>query len=162
MAEIVLQSASIVAVVGELEAASVTKHVRMDGEGHFGGLAKPCHKVMKAKRAHRPTTLGNEYMGFGRVLTPQSAQSTDLVSADGMNARRATLCPAHMQAALVELDLLPFQAADLRSPQAMAIGDQDHRCIAMTTSAHLPGSVHEPLDLALGEIAASNCEVFDG
>jgi hypothetical protein len=89
--EIVLQSASIVAVVGELEAASVTKHVRMDGEGHFGGLAKPCYEVMKAKRAHRPTTLGNEYMGFGRVLTPQSAQSTDLVTADGMNARRATL-----------------------------------------------------------------------
>src|SRR5262249_17170544 len=30
----------------------------------------------------------------------------------------------------------------------------------MTTSAHLAGSVHELLDLALGEIAASNCEVF--
>src|SRR5262245_25257630 len=42
----------------------------------------------------------------------------------------------------------------------MAIGDQNHRCIAMTTSAHLAGSVHELLDLALGEIAASNCEVF--
>jgi hypothetical protein len=40
--EVVLQSTSIVAVVGELEAASVTKHVRMDGEGHLGGLAEPC------------------------------------------------------------------------------------------------------------------------
>src|SRR5262249_12486215 len=42
----------------------------------------------------------------------------------------------------------------------MAIGDQDHRCIAMTTSAHLAGSVHELLDLALGEIAAFDCEAF--
>src|SRR5262249_413888 len=79
-----------------------------------------------------------------------------------MNARRATLCPADMQAALVELDLLPFQAADFRSPQAMAIGDQDHRCIAMTTSIHLAGRVHQSLDLALGEVAAFNCEVFSG
>src|SRR6516165_1248865 len=31
----------------------------------------------------------------------------------------------------------------------------------MTTSAHLAGSVHELLDLALGEIAALDCEVFD-
>ena len=57
MAEIVLQRAGTMAILGELEAASVTKHVRMDGERHFGGLAKPCHEVMKAKRAHRPTTL---------------------------------------------------------------------------------------------------------
>jgi hypothetical protein len=49
--EIVLQSASIVAVVGQLEAASMTKHVRMDGERHFGGLAKPCYEVMKTKRS---------------------------------------------------------------------------------------------------------------
>ena len=55
---------------------------------------------------------------------------------------------------------MPLEAADLRSPKAMAIGDQDHRCIAMTASAHLAGSVYELSDLALGEIAASNCEVF--
>jgi hypothetical protein len=42
----------------------------------------------------------------------------------------------------------------------MTIGDQDHRCIAMTTSTVLAGSIHELPDLALGEIAASNSEVF--
>src|SRR5215831_13438570 len=30
----------------------------------------------------------------------------------------------------------------------------------MTTSAHFAGSVHELLDLALGEIATFDCEVF--
>src|SRR5262245_53997094 len=39
-------------------------------------------------------------------------------------------------------------------------GDQDHRCIAMAVSTHLAGSVHDLLDLALGEIAALDCEVF--
>jgi len=77
-----------------------------------------------------------------------------------MDARRATLRSADMQPALVELDLMPFQAADFACSQPVAISDEDHRCIAMTTSAHLAGSVPELLDLALGEIAALDCEVF--
>ena len=77
-----------------------------------------------------------------------------------MNAWRAMLGSAHMQPALVELDLMPLEAADFACSQAVTIGDQDHGGIAMTTSAHLAGGVHELLDLALGEIAALNCEVF--
>jgi hypothetical protein len=70
VAEIVLQSASIVAIVGELEAAGMTKHVRMDGERHFGGSAKPCHEMMEAHGTDGPTTLANKYVGFCRVLSP--------------------------------------------------------------------------------------------
>src|SRR5262249_39759428 len=77
-----------------------------------------------------------------------------------MNARRSTLGSAHMQPALVELDLMPLEAADFACSQAVTIGDQDHRCIAMTTSAHLAGGVHELIYLALGEIAAFDCEAF--
>ena len=77
-----------------------------------------------------------------------------------MNAWRAMLGSAHMQPALVELDLMPLEAADFACSQAVTIGDQDHGGIAMTTSAHLAGGVHELLDLALGEIAALDCEVF--
>src|SRR5215467_3924328 len=42
----------------------------------------------------------------------------------------------------------------------MTIGDQDHGGIAMTTATHLAGCVHQSLDLALGEVATCNCEVF--
>jgi hypothetical protein len=77
-----------------------------------------------------------------------------------MDAWRSTLGSADMQPALVELDLMPFEAADFACSQPMAIGDQDHRCIAMAMSADLAGSVHELLDLALGEVAALDCEVF--
>ena len=42
----------------------------------------------------------------------------------------------------------------------MAIGDQYHGRVAMAVAAMLAGAVHQPLDLALGEIAACNCEVY--
>src|SRR5262245_30453207 len=44
----------------------------------------------------------------------------------------------------------------------MTIGDQDHGGIAMTTATHLAGSVHQSLDLSLGEVGTCNCEVFSG
>src|SRR5262245_11158811 len=66
-----------------------------------------------------------------------------------------------MQATLGELDLLPLQVADLRCPQALAIGDKDHGRVAMPVAAMLAGTVHQPLDLALGEIAPLDCQVYD-
>ena len=43
----------------------------------------------------------------------------------------------------------------------MAIGDQDHGRIAMAVPTMLAGAVHEPLDLALGEVAPLDCQVYD-
>jgi hypothetical protein len=62
-----------------------------------------------------------------------------------------------MQAALVQLDLMPLQVAHLRSSHPMTISDQDHRCIAVTV-AIVFGGFDQPLDLALGEVAALDCE----
>jgi hypothetical protein len=45
--EIVLQRSGVVAIIGELEAASVPQHVGMHGEGHLCGLAEPCHEMME-------------------------------------------------------------------------------------------------------------------
>src|SRR6266576_2076322 len=43
----------------------------------------------------------------------------------------------------------------------MAIGDQDHDRIAIAVAAMLAGTVHQPLDLALGEIVSLDCQVYD-
>src|SRR6516162_3906969 len=67
----------------------------------------------------------------------------------------------NVQAALGQLDLLPLRVADLRRPQAMAVGHQDHGRVAMPIAAMLSGAVHQPLDLALGEIAPLDCQVYD-
>ena len=66
-----------------------------------------------------------------------------------------------MQAGLGKLDLLPLQVADLRGSQAMAIGDQDHGRVAMAVAAVLASAIHQPLDLALGEVAPLDCQVYD-
>jgi hypothetical protein len=63
-----LQGAGVVAIVGELEAAGVSKHVWMHGKRHLGGLAEALNEMMKAHRTDRPATLGNKYIGFARVL----------------------------------------------------------------------------------------------
>jgi hypothetical protein len=42
----------------------------------------------------------------------------------------------------------------------MAIGDKDHGRVAMPIAAMLSGAVHQPLDLALGEIASFDCQIF--
>ena len=47
------------------------------------------------------------------------------------------------------------------SPQAMAVGDQDHGRIPMPVAAMLSGAVHQPVDLALGEVAPLDCQVYD-
>src|SRR5262245_24462563 len=78
-----------------------------------------------------------------------------------MDAFCAAFGAANVQPALVKLDLMPLQIAHFRSAQAMTIGNQDHGCIAMATSADLASCVHEALHLALGEIAASDCEALN-
>ena len=70
MPEVVLQGARVVSVVGELEAAGVSQHVRMDGKRQLGGLAEPCHEMMEAHGADWAATLANEHVGFARVFTP--------------------------------------------------------------------------------------------
>ena len=43
----------------------------------------------------------------------------------------------------------------------MAIGDKDHGRVAMPIAAMFLGAVHQALDLALGEIASLDCQVYD-
>ena len=69
-----------------------------------------------------------------------------------MYAGDPVLDPVNVQAALGEFDLLPLEVAHLGGPQAMAVGDQDHGRIPMPVAAMLSGAVHQPLNLALGEV----------
>src|SRR6516164_8084038 len=78
-----------------------------------------------------------------------------------MYAGNPVLHAVNVQAALGQLDLLPLQVADLRGPQTVAIGDQDHGRVAMAVAAMLAGAVHQPVDLALGEVAPLDCQVYD-
>jgi len=78
-----------------------------------------------------------------------------------MHAGDSILDPVNVQAALGQLDLLPLQVTHLGGPQTVAIGDQDHGRVAMPVAAMLSGAVHQLLNLALGEIAPPDCQVYD-
>src|SRR6516165_4577564 len=43
----------------------------------------------------------------------------------------------------------------------MAVGDQDHGRVAMPIAAVLARAVHQAVDLALGEVAPLDCQVYD-
>ena len=85
-----------------------------------------------------------------------------LIGFPRLHAGDSVLDPVNVQPALGQLDLLPLQVAGLRRPQAMAVGHQDHGRVAMAVPAWLAGAVHQPLDLALGEIASLDCQVYGG
>ena len=78
-----------------------------------------------------------------------------------MHTGNAVLDAVNVQAALGQLDLLPLQVAHLGGPQAMAIGDKNHGRVPMPIAAMLAGAVHPPLNLALGEVAPLDCQVYD-
>jgi glutamate mutase epsilon subunit len=78
-----------------------------------------------------------------------------------MDGWRAVLGPADVHAAVVELDLMPLEIADLRGSKSMTIGDQDHGRVSMSVAAVLAGIVHELFDLAARQVL-SNCTVYSG
>src|SRR5262249_13015179 len=76
-----------------------------------------------------------------------------------MDGWRAVLGPADVHAALVKLDLVPLEIADLRGSQSVTVRDQDHGRVSMSIAAVLAGIVHELFDLASGQIL-TNCTVY--
>jgi hypothetical protein len=75
-----------------------------------------------------------------------------------------------MQLALLEVDVVPLQADQLEGAKPMAVGDQDHRGVAVAVPI-VAGNLAHPLDLGLGQVFARanlgialarrrNCPIF--
>src|ERR1035437_2017604 len=62
VSEIMLDCAGVVAIVGELVAAGMAQHVRMNLEREAGLDAQPCDHPTKAADGERRTTLGQEHV----------------------------------------------------------------------------------------------------
>ena len=68
-----------------------------------------------------------------------------------MRARGAVLDPADVEDGAVEVDLVPAKVADLGSPQAVPVGQQDHGGVAVTVAV-APGGLDQRLDLVGGQV----------
>src|SRR6516164_4936495 len=139
----------------------MAKHVWVDQEWHLGGLPDTLDEAVETDGADWPVALGNEHVSLSRVIASQLAERPHLVTADRVHAGNPVLDAVNVKAALGQFDLLPLQVADLRGPQTVAVGDQDHGRVAMPIAAVLARAVHQPVDLALGEIASLDCQVYD-
>jgi hypothetical protein len=166
VSKVVLQRAGIVAIIGELVAAGMAQHVRMDRERHPGGFPEALHEPMEADRAHWSTTLRNKHVGTCGVLAPQLTQGSHFITTDRVDARDPTLRAMDVHPAFGQLDLMPLQVTDFRGPKTVAIGDQDHGGIAMAVTAVPAGAIHKSLDFFPGEVSTRaaiwNCQVYSG
>src|SRR5215475_6522870 len=98
--EVVLQGARVVTIVGELEPTGMAKHVGVDWEWHLGSLADALDEPVETNGADWPAALGNEHISLSRVIAPELAKRSHLVTADWMYAGNSVLDAVNVQAAL--------------------------------------------------------------
>src|SRR3954468_17849468 len=88
MAEPFLNGAGVAPIVGELKAAGVAQHVRVDREGELSRLADPRELLAESGSGHRGAALGGENVGARRhLLVLEATQRAQLATAQGMHTR---------------------------------------------------------------------------
>jgi len=154
MPEVVLQSTGILSIIRQLIAASVTQHVRMNREGQWARLVDTRERLAKARRGHWRVPLGLEKVAPLGLVPSQPPQCSKLLPAERMNRRHPVLQPRDVQEPLSEIDLIPGERTKLTDPQAVAIGDQDHRRVPVPIAAPLLRRDDKSLDLGRRQVFA--------
>src|SRR5262249_47349064 len=162
VAEIGLDGASVVAVVGELEPAGMPQHVGMHEKREFRSHARPGNHALISGYRQRRVTPRDEDVWGGWGFAQELAQRAAFPRRYRMHARISALRPAYVQAPGGEVDVVPAQSHQLRGPETVAVSDQDSRGVPMPRAVLL-GGLDEPLDLPVGEIftaALANCYIY--
>jgi hypothetical protein len=173
MAEVTLNRARILAIIGQLVAAGMTQHVRVRLERFEPRLlGGPLNHLRESGRGDRRPAFEQEDEAGIRLLAPEFAERPQGVTLDRMRGRRSVLLPANIQVAAIEIDLRPFQTDKLCGSQSVLIRHPDHGGVAQTVTVAL-GSSRELLDLARRQMLAGpqngvrrpargNCPIFGG
>src|SRR5215207_8708947 len=151
--EIMLQSPRVLAVVDQLVAARMPQHVRVYREGKRCSLPCAGEHLTKAGRRHRRASLSDEYIPRLDGFALEFAQSAQLPAPEWVDAGPAVLDPPDVQQAVLEVDLVPAERAQLGDAQSMSIGDPDHGGIAVPIPV-LPCGGDEALDFFGGQVLA--------
>jgi hypothetical protein len=150
--EIVLDSPCVMTVVGEFVARGVTQHVRMHSEAKTGSLAGAHDDLSSRRVRQRTTTFRGKNVGRVWIISPHTPQGSDFRTTQRMDRCDASFEAMDVKPSLTQIDLVPLKSNDLRDPQAMAVGDEDERAIAMSVPSVLASCFDEPLDFLLREI----------
>src|SRR3954454_5038324 len=136
MAQPLLNGSCVVPIVGQLKAASVAQHVRMDREGELGRCADARQLLAEAGRGHRRQALGGEDVGARRhLLVLEATQRSQLAATQDVRRRATLLEAADVHEALLEVDHVPAQTDQLGDAQAVPVGDEDHGAVVMGAAA---------------------------
>src|SRR5215469_16007982 len=134
------------------------QHVGMDAERHLGGRPKPRHHPAKGNGRHRSATLAHEDISSGILFALETAQGAKLAAGQWMDRGHPILKAMDVQAGMDEINLLPAQRTQFGCSQAMPECHQNHGGVTMPVPI-VSGRLHEPFNLALGEVLAS--AIFD-
>jgi hypothetical protein len=162
VAEIGLDGASVVAVVGELKPAGVPQHVGMHEEREFRSHPRPGNHALISGYGQRRATLRDEDVWGRWGFAQELAQRAAFPRRYRMHAGIPAFGPAYMQAPGGEVDVVPAQCHQLRGSEAVAVSDQDRRAVPMPRPVLL-GGLDEPFDLPVDEIftaALANCYIY--
>jgi hypothetical protein len=84
----VLDGPRILAVIGELIAAAMPKHVAMDEEGKACGLARASHHTLIARHGERRSTLRHENIRAGVLGAARSCFPAAAAAGRGFPSRQ--------------------------------------------------------------------------
>jgi hypothetical protein len=127
VAEVGLDGASIVAVIGELEPAGMPQHVGMHEEREFRSHARPGNHALISGCGQRRVTFRDEDVRRRWGFAQELAQRAAFPRRYRMHAGIPALGPTYMQAPDGEVDIIPAQRHQLRGPKPVAVSDQDCR-----------------------------------
>ncbi len=85
MSEVVLKCPRVLPVIGEFVSVRMPQHVRMDWEGHPGGLAEPTDHAPGPDQTHGCLALAHEHIAPCHLLPLQSMQRPKLAVRERCN-----------------------------------------------------------------------------
>src|SRR5580693_264449 len=128
VAEIGLDRSGIDAVVGQLEAAGVAQHVRVDLHIEAYSLTSALDHRLKATLGEWRAAFRCEHKRrFGVLFTLEPPQGAQFLASQRVRGRTAVLESTDVQKRVFEVDLLPTKIDQFRCTWAMPEGYEDHR-----------------------------------
>ena len=124
MAEVSLDRTSILTSIGKDESTGVPKHTGMNFETNPRRFSGTSNHPVEAADSQRISSLRYEDERRRRGSV-QFSESPELSTAEWMHRWCPILEAIDVEDSSIEVDLLPFQVDELRSPQAVPETDQD-------------------------------------
>jgi hypothetical protein len=142
----------ILLVVGELIPTPMPELMRVHGESQLRAL--PClgHHLAHAGIGQRSFALGEKDIRGLACQALKFPQGANLCAGQRVRAGDPVLDASHVQEALIEIELIPAQVDEFGHAQAVPVGEENHRVIAVPMASEAASRFAQLLDLGWREM----------